>query len=633
MSRKSRRRERDRRRNGIRKNKRVRTDEEDEVVFEAERGSSQEGGEESGKVLDEEPQGLDHVEENSVPTVKKPYINQAQLEALHSDDMSKATFHLTTPDLPENTPGPSQEPSGENISSSEKDPIDSMNISQLLDHMRNTHAKLLNVVSRHSVDNADNLARNRDSMRIPTPDSMPSLEEISEEESLQYPEDQPMENPVPVSRIVYDAESDKYFQVSTEGEDEDIVRNEERDHYITPFDPFPQANQRVATRAASEPRYTGADSVFDGWDVPVHKYYLRTMLAPTVPSLPCPNPFNSVRVREDMGGECRICGLIHEDPGMEIDFPNTEGDVELRSVCSYDIFGGPDSTFTSDEEEMQVDHEGALELDQHLAEYSGFNVRTVMENEDLEDESTIERRVQSAIQAQFRAVQSVIGKLLGCQSAWLDFSATKLVKNPNHPSSMVMRDAINNMMQGSRKEIVESIIADLMSSELIPGFIPSTQEDYNPPTFPSTVPRYFQYASKLKGLRFVRKKAYDIVVTITNILKEDDWDKMYQSRITVLYEDGDNVREEEVDITDFFRKTGLNENAFLFEYENHFLRRAAERFRIKGRQDIYDALNDVLRIKVPKAHMVRILLKGGYLEETSNDHAAMHLLWGLENFD
>ena len=127
-------------------------------------------------------------------TVKKPYINQAQLEALYGDDMPNVTIHRTTPELLETTQGPSQGPSGETILPFERDPINSMNISQLLDHMRNTQAKLLNEVSRHSVDNADSLAHNRDSMRIPTPDSMPSLGEVSEVESLQYPEVQPTEN-------------------------------------------------------------------------------------------------------------------------------------------------------------------------------------------------------------------------------------------------------------------------------------------------------------------------------------------------------------------------------------------------------------------------------------------------------
>ena len=150
VSRRSRRWERARRRKGIWRNKGARTD-EDEAVVEAERDSSQEGGEESGRVMDKAQQRLNHVRENPMLTVKKPYINQAQLEALYSDDMPNVTIHLTTPELLETTQGPSQGPNGETILPFERDPINSMNISQLLDHMRNTQAKLLNEVSRHSV--------------------------------------------------------------------------------------------------------------------------------------------------------------------------------------------------------------------------------------------------------------------------------------------------------------------------------------------------------------------------------------------------------------------------------------------------------------------------------------------------
>ena len=132
-------------------------------MVEEERDSSQEGGEESSRVMDKAQQGLNHVGENPTLMVKKPYINQAQLGDLYSDDMPNVTFHLTTPELLETTQRPSQRPSGKTILPFKRNPINSINISQLLDHMRNTQEKLLNEVSRHLVDKADSLAHNRDS--------------------------------------------------------------------------------------------------------------------------------------------------------------------------------------------------------------------------------------------------------------------------------------------------------------------------------------------------------------------------------------------------------------------------------------------------------------------------------------
>jgi hypothetical protein len=237
----------------------------------------------------------------------------------------------------------------------------------------------------------------------------------------------------------------------------------------------------------------------------------------------------------------------------------------------------------------------------------------------------MEKHTNTLLQIQYRTIQHAIVRFMSHESAWLDYSSTKLVKYPNHPSSIATRNAIIALGESPDREMAKSNqIGDLNLGD---------QRETQPPPYPSTIPRFCQYASSLKSLRLVRKNALEIIVIITNALRDEDWNHMYQNPVTVLTEEGEGFREEEVDLSELFRKTGLNDNAFFFEYENHFLRRAAQSFRNRGRRDLYEAIIEVLRVKVNKSKMVRVLLKAGYLEKSSNDHAAMHMLWALENFD
>ena len=45
---------------------------------------------------------------------------------------------------------------------------------------------------------------------------------------------------------------------------------------------------------------------------------------------------------------------------------------------------------------------------------------------------------------------------------------------------------------------------------------------------------------------------------------------------------------------EYFRSTAINSNAILHEEENHILRSTASRFRLHGRQDLHDAVYDIL---------------------------------------
>ena len=57
----------------------------------------------------------------------------------------------------------------------------------------------------------------------------------------------------------------------------------------------------------AEPRYSGEESIFNEWDVLVHKFYIRTFLSPSMPlvlELFTANP----GMDDNVGIECCICG-------------------------------------------------------------------------------------------------------------------------------------------------------------------------------------------------------------------------------------------------------------------------------------------------------------------------------------
>jgi hypothetical protein len=644
LSRRARRKERDRHRNEDRKNKRVRvSDKEDELNLE--RGTLvREGEAEMGRVINELRGETEQVGNATghLRTVKKPFTSRAELDArLYSDDenspirvmppsqpntvfstnpyMPNVTFHVTTPG-PEITHPPTPEYMGPFRTPSEtvSEPLGMLSATESIDTLEPPHLiryirDNLAEIARLALNNraADSLARTEEIVpgppsRSSTPASMPPLEEIPE-----YEEPEQAEAKYP-PRVVYDAESDQYFYINEEGIVGSMVDGEAGND-IALFNPFPDAPQPPLDYSVSEPAYSGEDSMFYKWDAPVHRFYIRTILAPSVPEIG-PREL-SVPKTFDQG-----------DPEMDIDFPKEAGEVtEQNSIRSIDIFGGTDST-VDPEDEQRADPAF------RISDPSGKNLQMEEVYEEEEEIILAEQVARSATHVQFRRLQSAICKFMGSDSPWLDLSETKLLKHPDNPSSVILRNAILSMM-----EIIEYFPSERTRSpskepEHGAEGTPLIREGFQPPPYPSNVPRFCQHLPALRALQKLRRMINKIVKVVTDMLRSEDWDEMYHSDMIVLIEEGTGFREEEMNITEFFRQSGPSENTFFHEHENHFLRRAAYRFRSRGNRDAHDAIMDLLRVKVQEDKTVRLLLNAGYLEKSANDYAALHMLWVLEKF-
>jgi len=134
----------------------------------------------------------------------------------------------------------------------------------------------------------------------------------------------------------------------------------------------------------------------------------------------------------------------------------------------------------------------------------------------------------------------------------------------------------------------------------------------------------------LQHLRSLRTRLVETLDWVSKSLDRDDWRSVFDNSVNVLIEHGTVFRDLCISKTDYFRETGSRTNAFLTETENHFFRSAAGRFRFHGRRDLHDALIDILCVRTKDSDIVRQLLRAGYLDSESSEHAALEMLALLE---
>lgn len=512
---------------------------------------------------------------------------------------------------------------------------------------------------------ADSVGQNHVYSNESASDSMPDLEDISSDDvNRELCEGK-------AKRVVYDFLSNKYYKIVGDadvGSETEISMSEAEECHghdassipfripsepFIPDNPFPQIRQvdLYGGRAISELGISGAKSVFGAWDLPVHKYFLRNHVAPAIPNIPYPNPFKTQQTEAEAiqaskdDDNCRICGtnntegtpgsqfeqVFNRETNPEAELPNKEGvRTTVRTTNSSDIFGGSDS-LDSDSDDMRVDWNDGIPKSDPFPEHKGNNVQTEEDHPYASRASSLsDSELMACAGLKYLALQSAICLLLASNSDQIDMSGTRLIAWPNHSSSVILKNVMATIYDDEHHSHLDNPSIRGVFDALA---IHNSAATSVPPPYPSTVPRHCHNWTYLHELKDLRGKIRRIINTAVDALDPHDWEDMYGETITLLIEDEEGFRETTMEIKEYFRQSGLIDNSFLLEHENHFLRRAADRFRQHGRWDLHDAIMDVLRVQVGDYWRIKLLVEAGYLEEKADVHAALHMLWVLERVE
>ena len=458
------------------------------------------------------------------------------------------------------------------------------------------------------------------------------------------------------------------------------------------FKPNPFVRMRSPSQTLTEPDFNGSQSIFNVPASRDFFYsFIRDKLAPAVPNIPMGNKsFNPCDVQsvlvsnslEDTSSTSSLSGsddqiLIYSaggsstDSDFEIVDPaddensseysdmdlESEGSIAsvTRTFLQNGTFGPPD--FDSDElssDELSSDGEHLVDDSERLPIMEDLYMREVS---DLSVEEAIQSINENIDPMNYEEVLFAAETFLFTRSRMVDVSGCKTVQGRisdlgigdnelPHEISSPSSHSSSLSPQPSETLVNEELIT---SEPIVPrpheidqryggsveqfwdGAIPNATI-YPTHRNQSTVCGHpnTHHLPYLQHLRSLRSRLVDTLDWVSRSLDRDDWKSVFDCSVNVLIEHGTVFRDLCINKADYFRETGSRTNAFLTETENHFLRSASGRFRYHGRQDLHDALIDILCVRTKDSDIVRQLLRAGYLDSESSEYAALEMLALLE---
>jgi hypothetical protein len=330
---------------------------------------------------------------------------------------------------------------------------------------------------------------------------------------------------------------------------------------------------------------------------------------------------------------------------MEMD--STDGQTSPRSDGRHSRLGWlmseTDSEFPSDSEDGRIDNWEDQpiypELNEHLEEYDELD-------RDSSSNATNGSIAESIAREEMDATYHAVALFLESNSTVFNIAECKFKQGRNFelrnkvPLSTLVREERDGQVDNfpvprshdftiqavSGLGDYESYVEEFGTPESPAQFLARLQ----PPPYEGSLPRFVQYEAYLRELICLRGRLDEVIQRVISSLDEEDWRIVFHDSIELFVEDGEGFLRYKFKKTDYFRETSSTSNALLSEEENYFLRSSASRFRLHGRQDLHDALLDVLRVQICGSKTVQQLLTAGYLQSTATRQAAFHMLWVLE---